>query len=301
MRIGGIYLYMKTASIMRHEQTEARESVPLRTSEMPGVEPAFSLWFAFQVLVSLIMVIITLPVQAVIGLIIAISTSFPIFYRGPRVGRGAQIFKLIKFRTLPDKYEYQVGGRLLTDKERNRGLFAKLIVRTKMDELPQLYNVIRGEMAFVGPRPVRPALYARYRQEIPHYGDKFSVRPGITGLAQIVGGYYMDPADKQHYDMLYLENKSVSLDIKIIILTVVALFLSRRIMKTNMVQKFLGFDLQMKESHVETSNDVMLKVTTDIGAPEETANGNGASHDPIANHPHGNGSMKEKEVRFKEA
>lgn len=291
---------MKSFSGISQNEVVPTEVLPLHTSNMAGVEHAFSLWFAFQVIVSLCMVIITLPVQAIIGIIIGITSSFPIFYQGPRVGRGAGIFKLVKFRTLPDKYEYLVGGRLLTDKERTRGLFAKLIVRTKLDELPQLYNVIKGEMAFVGPRPVRPALYLRYRQEIPGYGDKFSVRPGITGLAQIVGGYFMDPVDKQHYDLLYIKNKSVILDIKIIILTAVALLLSRGIMKSRLVEKFLGLELNMKDSHIDPSLDIMLKVTTSVdGIPVEELSGNGTSK--IYNHLHGNGSTKENEVRVREA
>lgn len=292
---------MKSFSAVAQNNTDIPEAAQLHTSNMVGVEPVFSLWFVVQVIVSLCMVIITLPVQALIGLVVGITSSFPIFYQGPRVGRGARIFKLIKFRTLPDKYEYQVGGRLLTDKERTRGIFAKLIVRTKLDELPQLYNVIKGEMAFVGPRPVRPALYLRYRQEIPGYGDKFSVRPGITGLAQIVGGYFMDPVDKQHYDLLYIKNKSVILDIKIIILTAVALLFSRRIMRTRLVEKFLGLEIKIKDSHIDPSSDVMLKVTTSVVADvtvEEIA-GNGALK--IYDHPHGNGSAKEKEVRVREA
>lgn len=254
-------IVMKAVIAIKTGQNNIRAE-SLRTSDLPGVEPQFTAWFIAQVVISFAMVIITLPAQAVIGAIVAITSSFPIFYQGPRVGRGAQVFKLIKFRTLPDKYEYQVGGRLLTDKERTRGLFAKLIVRLKMDELPQLYNVLRGEMALVGPRPVRPALYARYRSEIDGYGAKFAVRPGITGLAQIIGGYYMDPALKHHYDLIYIKNKSVALDIKIIILTAAALFLSRRIMKTRIVEKFLGIDLNIQADHVDTTAEIMQKVTS---------------------------------------
>jgi len=232
------------------------------SSSLPGTESRFSAAFLLQALVAGVIIIVTLPIQGFIALMILVGSGLPVIYRGPRVGLDNSIFKLRKFRTLPDKYEYSVGSRLLTDKERNRSFLTKLIVRMKLDELPQLYNVVKGEMALVGPRPVRPALYTRYRKEIPHYGVKLRVRPGITGLAQIIGGYYMAPKDKHYYDVIYVQNKSLALDFKILALTFLALIFSRKIMKTDLVKRFLGLEMKVKSSHVEPPDEVVNEVTT---------------------------------------
>ena len=154
-----------------------------------------------------------------------------------------------------------MGDRILTQKERINGLFAALVVRSKLDELPQLINVVKGDMNFVGPRPVRPVIYSKYSKEIQGYNKKFSVKPGITGLAQIIGGYYMDPCLKHKYDMLYIKNRSLRLDLKIMFLTFMVLVISRRVMKWRITEMFLGFELGVSTNEIEPTDDAYKSIT----------------------------------------
>lgn len=211
--------------------------------------------------VSLAGLIVLSPLFLVVSVMVKLNSPGPVFYRGTRVGLGNTIYRLIKFRTLPVQYETSVGDRILTQKERISGLFASLVVRSKLDELPQLINVVRGDMALVGPRPVRPIIYQKYSREIQGYAKKFSVKPGITGLAQIVGGYYMAPALKHKYDMLYIRHRSTALDIKLLVLTFLVLVFSRRIMKWALVARALGFELDVKSEEIEPTEEQYKHVT----------------------------------------
>jgi tetratricopeptide (TPR) repeat protein len=124
---------------------------------------------------------------------------------------------MYKFRTMYVGTEEKVGGRLI--KNNGEGHITKVgnVLRDyKVDELPQLLNVIKGEMNIVGPRPIRPATLEEYLLDYPDYTKRFAVKPGITGLAQVNGGYYINPGDKLHFDLLYIENQSLLLDLKLV-------------------------------------------------------------------------------------
>ncbi|MEW6200642.1 MAG: sugar transferase [bacterium] len=215
----------------------------------------------FQIVFSIFWLTALSPLFLTIAILIKIVLPGPVFYRGARVGVGSTIFKVIKFRTLPERYESRVGGRLLSAKERYNGRLAAILIRFKLDELPQLINVLRGDMALVGPRPVRPIFFSKYGKEITGYAKRFQVKPGVTGLAQIVGGYYMDPKDKLRYDLLYIQHKCMALDIKIIILTIVTLFLGRNIMKHRFIEKFLNMSLKVNGSDISPSKEIYKKIT----------------------------------------
>lgn len=215
----------------------------------------------FQIFFSTAALFFLSPLFALVSLLVIINSPGPVFYRGARVGKDNTVFRLIKFRTLPVRYEERVGRRLLTEKERYSGIIANLIIRLKLDEIPQLINVIRGEMALVGPRPVRPVFYSKYSKEIPGYAKRFQVKPGITGLAQIIGGYYMAPEDKLKYDLLYVQNKSIAFDMKIIFLTTLTLMLSRNIMRSLVVGKFLKVHIDIEDKEIVPTKDVYDKVT----------------------------------------
>lgn len=214
-----------------------------------------------EILVSLIGLVVLSPLFIVVSVMVKLNSPGPVFYRGTRVGIGNSVYRLIKFRTLPVQYETSVGDRILTQKERISGLFASLVVRSKLDELPQLINVLRGDMSLVGPRPVRPIIYQKYSREITGYAKKFSVKPGISGLAQIVGGYYMAPALKHKYDMLYIQHRSTALDIKLILLTFIVLVFSRRMMKWPIIESFLGFKLDVRSEEIEPTEEQYNHVT----------------------------------------
>ena len=232
------------------------------TFDVPTRSRVMDLIFrVFQMLVSMAGFFVFWPLFVVVSIMVKYNSPGPVFYRGTRIGKNNTLYKLIKFRTLPVQYEQSVGDRVLTQNERINGLFAALVVRSKLDELPQLLNVIKGDMNFVGPRPVRPVIYSKYSKDISGYNRKFVVRPGITGLAQIIGGYYMDPHLKHKYDMLYIKHRSLALDLKIMFLTFLVLILSRRVMKWRITERFLGFELGVQREEIDPTAEAYKNVT----------------------------------------
>ncbi len=156
-------------------------------------------------------------------LLIAIASKAvspgPILYRGQRVGRGGKLFTIFKFRTLEIGAEQKIGARLLEHADGLYTRIGRLLKRGKLDEIPQLWNVMRGEMNLVGPRPVRPVFLETFCREIPGYMERFAVNPGMTGLAQVRGGYFTHPRDKLRYDLLYIANQSWWFDVRLVTLT----------------------------------------------------------------------------------
>jgi len=158
-----------------------------------------------------------IPLIIVVSIAVKLSSPGPVIYKGKRVGKDGKIFTMYKFRTMYVGTEGKVGGRLI--KNNGEGHITKVgnVLRDyKVDELPQLWNVIKGEMNIVGPRPIRPKTLEEYLLDYPDYTKRFAVKPGITGLAQINGGYYIKPGDKLHFDLLYIENQSLLLDLKLV-------------------------------------------------------------------------------------
>lgn len=166
------------------------------------------------------------PFFALIAIFIKLSSPGPVFYRGERVGRDLRCFTIYKFRTMFLDTEAQIGRRLLTREEQYRYCtpIGRLLKRTKLDELPQLVNVLKGQMRLVGPRPVRPIFLKHLLAEIPDYARRFLVPPGITGIAQLRGGYYTSPRNKFRYDLVYINNRTVLLDLRLVVLTFIKIF-----------------------------------------------------------------------------
>ena len=140
-----------------------------------------------------------------------------VLYRQTRVGLHGQQFEIIKFRTMYPNAESVSGPRLSERNDARVEPSLRWLRSTRFDELPQLWNVIRGEMSLVGPRPERPAFTNRLEQEIPGYQRRHSISPGITGYAQVFGGYDTDAAHKLGYDLQYLVNWSIALDAQLLI------------------------------------------------------------------------------------
>jgi lipopolysaccharide/colanic/teichoic acid biosynthesis glycosyltransferase len=153
----------------------------------------------------------------------------PLLYWQPRVGAGGREFRMVKFRTMGLDAEADGHGARLADPDDPRVIRGCRWVRaTRMDELPQLWNVLRGDMSLVGPRPERPELTAGFEERIPGYSRRHELPPGLTGLAQIHGRYHTDPEYKLGYDLQYLVNWSPVLDLEILLRTVWVV-LARRI------------------------------------------------------------------------
>jgi exopolysaccharide biosynthesis polyprenyl glycosylphosphotransferase len=166
-----------------------------------------------------LLILITSPVLLVLWIIIPLLSDGPAFFRQERVGKKGKKFEILKFRTMVSDAEKLTGPVLSVDRDpRITGLGAFLRA-TRLDELPQLINVVRGEMSIVGPRPERPFFVNQFEAEMPAYALRHSVRPGITGLAQVMGCYSTTPERKLQFDLLYIYNRSLVIDFKILFKT----------------------------------------------------------------------------------
>lgn len=160
------------------------------------------------------------PVALFVAAAIRVSSPGPVLYRQQRVGRNRQPFELVKFRTMVVDAEADGAERLAERGDSRMTPIGSWLRRMRLDELPQLWNVLRGEMSLVGPRPERPGFVARYLAEVPGYGERFAVRPGLTGLAQVVGDYHTRVDNKLRYDLAYIANQSLVFDLAILVRTV---------------------------------------------------------------------------------
>jgi lipopolysaccharide/colanic/teichoic acid biosynthesis glycosyltransferase len=163
------------------------------------------------------------PLACLIALAVKATSRGPVLYRGTRIGRDLRPFTIYKFRTLLVDAEQRIGARLLTPADTLFTPIGRFLKRYKLDEIPQLLNVIGGDMNLVGPRPIRPVFLAVSMRDIPHYRARFAVRPGMTGLAQLRGNYFTPPRDKLRYDMLYVRHRAFPLDAKLVLATFVKL------------------------------------------------------------------------------
>ena len=184
-----------------------------------------SLERAFDVLASLALLTVALPVMLVTALAIKMTEgwSATIFYRQVRVGHGGRPFKLLKFRSMREDAERD-GKPQWAQKNDNRVTAIGSFIRmTRIDELPQILNVLRGEMSFVGPRPERPEFVAQLNERIPYYRERHSIKPGITGWAQLCypyGSSEQDAIEKLQYDLFYVKNHTLLFYLAIIVQTV---------------------------------------------------------------------------------
>ena len=171
-----------------------------------------------DVLFACIFLFLLFPVFLITALFVRLLLGVPVIFSQPRGGFGGREFMILKFRTMTDKRDSE--GKLLPDSERLTH-FGRFLRRTSIDELPQLLNILRGEMSFVGPRP-------QLAEFLPHYTDeeklRHSVRPGLTGLAQVSGRNSLPWKKRFELDAEYARNVSFSLDVKIVFLTIFALF-----------------------------------------------------------------------------
>lgn len=169
---------------------------------------------SFDLLVVIAAAPFWLPVLAVVALLVRLKLGSPVFFRQKRPGQGARIFEMIKFRTMTDARD--TAGHLLPDAVRLTP-FGKFLRSTSLDELPELLNVLRGEMSLVGPRPLLVQYLPRYS---PRQARRHEVRPGITGLAQVKGRNALSWDEKFEWDVRYVEQQSLWLDLRILGLTV---------------------------------------------------------------------------------
>tara|TARA_A100001011_G_C14297871_1_gene839298 strand:- start:944 stop:1558 length:615 start_codon:yes stop_codon:yes gene_type:complete len=163
----------------------------------------------------------------IIPILIWVEDRGPIFYSQKRIGKNKKVFKVYKFRTMIPDAEKITGAVWSTKDDPRITKIGHLLRKTALDEIPQLLNIIKGEMSFVGPRAERPELHDEFVKTIPEFDERLNVTPGLSGLAQIRGSYDLDPSEKIKYDIEYIKKMSLLFDIRIIILSVFNSILAR--------------------------------------------------------------------------
>lgn len=173
----------------------------------------------FEVVFSLLALILLSPLFLFISLIIKIDSRGPVFYKQNRISKNGQKFIIYKFRTMVKDAEKNTGPILSSNIDPRTTRFGKFLRKTRLDELPQFLNVLKGDISLIGPRPERPHFVNLYNKNIKHFHYRQKVKGGLTGLAQIYGFYNTDPEDKLRMDLIYANNRNILFDLKIILNT----------------------------------------------------------------------------------
>ena len=179
----------------------------------------------FDIVSSLIALVILSPFLVITSLAIKIFDGGPVFYKQTRLTKGGKEFQIIKFRSMKVDAEKDGIARLSTGENDDRITpIGRIIRRFRLDELPQLINILKGDMSVVGPRPERPEIAERYYRKIPDFKLRLQVKAGLTGYAQVYGKYNTDPYEKLEFDLLYIKNMSIATDLQLCFATVAILF-----------------------------------------------------------------------------
>lgn len=191
------------------------ESFIRRARESPRRDRVDAVLRTLDVALSLVFLGLAAVPMLLISLAILTTSGRPILYRGKRVGRGGEFYTMLKFRTLRRGAEQRLGAHLGEDlvfkTKEERTTVGRWLRATQLDELPQLLNVLRGEMSLVGPRPIRPIFFEQLASDLPAYWQRLGVRPGLTGFAQVRRGYEASMAEKLSHDMEWIADRSVGL------------------------------------------------------------------------------------------
>jgi sugar transferase (PEP-CTERM system associated) len=236
-------LALRVAGVKIEEATSWLEKITGRIE----VEQLYPSWFIFaegfrfstinrilrrtlNFTAALIGLVFSLPLLPFIALSVKLGSKGPALYRQKRVGRGGALFYCYKFRTMRRDAEADTGATWATDDDPRITRIGKVLRSSRLDEIPQLWCVLKGDMHFVGPRPERPEFVEWLSREIPYYGMRHVVRPGITGWAQVqykYGNTLEDAREKLQYDLFYIKNASVGLDLVILFQTIKIVLLGR--------------------------------------------------------------------------
>lgn len=178
---------------------------------------------AFDVLFSVAALVVTAPLMALAALAIKIGSPGPVLFRQDRVGLDGETFVMLKLRTMILDAERDGPSLCSGYDDRRLTPVGRVLRKTRMDEIPQFVNVLRGEMSVIGPRPERPCFVERFERQIAGYHERHRIRPGITGLAQVNGHYLTSARDKLRYDLFYLYHRCLWLDVRILLRTFAAM------------------------------------------------------------------------------
>lgn len=172
-----------------------------------------------DIVLSLIGLVIGIPLMLIFGVLIKVEDRGPAIYKQERVGKGGKSFYLYKLRSMRTDAE-KYGAQWAEKDDPRVTKIGRFIRKTRIDEIPQLFNILKGDMGVIGPRPERPQFTVQFNDEIPGFIDRLAVRPGLTGWAQVNGGYEATPEEKLKDDIYYIKNRSFILDMKIVLKTV---------------------------------------------------------------------------------
>jgi lipopolysaccharide/colanic/teichoic acid biosynthesis glycosyltransferase len=199
------------------------ESFIRRARESPRRERVDAALRTLDIVFALLFLAVAAIPMLAIALAILATSSRPVFYRGQRVGRGGEFYTMLKFRTLRAGAEERLGpflGPELVERTRDeRTKVGGWLRATQLDELPQLFNVLKGDMSLVGPRPIRPIFFEELAAELPAYWQRLVVRPGLTGFAQVRRGYETSMAEKLAHDLEWIADRSVGLYLRTLVTT----------------------------------------------------------------------------------
>ena len=191
--------------------------VPLMEITRATVPPYYAaMKRALDVVGALVILILTSPILLAAAIAIAVTGGSPIVFSQERLGKGMRPFRIYKLRTMVRDAEEASGPVLATEADARVTSVGRVLRRYRLDELPQLVNILKGEMSFIGPRPERPFFAEQYLAESPAYRERFRIKPGVTGLAQVSGGYATDTERKLKYDLIYMYHQNLAMDAQIV-------------------------------------------------------------------------------------
>lgn len=177
----------------------------------------------FDILFSLMFLVVILPIILIVAVVIKLEDGGPVFYSQTRLGQGGKTFTIYKIRSMrSDAEAASVGWTKAADDRITK--VGRFIRKTRIDEVPQLYNILIGHMKLIGPRPERPELAEAFYVDLPEFVNRLAVKPGLTGLAQVNGGYDLTPAEKLVFDIEYINRRGFILDFVIICKTIGVVF-----------------------------------------------------------------------------
>lgn len=179
---------------------------------------------AMDIFLCLLASIIAIPIILITCIAVVVESTGSPIYKQERLGKNAKSFTIYKIRSMRMDAEKCSGPKWADKNDSRVTKVGKFIRKTRVDELPQLYNILKGDMSIVGPRPERPIFTYEFNDKIPGFCNRLIVKPGLTGLAQVNGGYENSPQEKLKWDLKYIEDRSILLDVKIIFKTVLIVF-----------------------------------------------------------------------------
>ena len=221
-----VYLLPKISDVilMGAEELHVFDSPMLLTREYSlSIEQRFIKRF-MDICLSLLLLLIASPIMLVTAIVIKLYDGGPVLYKQVRCTRNQREFYIMKFRSMKTDAEKDGVARLASKNDSRVTPIGKVIRKCRIDELPQLVNILRGDMSFIGPRPERPEIIAQYMEVMPEFAYRMKVKAGLAGFAQVYGKYNTTPYDKLKLDLTYIENYTVWLDIKLMLLTLKILF-----------------------------------------------------------------------------